>query len=282
MGYQHPRKTSKKHEYQKPLRERKKDKKRAQPIKHSPKCKHKVVAQEIAEITLRRLHTLGKQKFASTPYSDHFNRWLANVEEVLSEFELHPTITLDDQYIEERTETLTNIKRDLEERQKKEATLDQKIKNLAFQKSNLQLINTEFAARANALKAKRSQEIKRFNNQLEHLRKEQEKVIRLKTGFFRGISRKSREQKEVDIAQEITEVQKNLELALLDFKAQKNKLQNDFERKREPLLEEIKICQRDISGLDIDGSLEERWFSCQTLMDSLNILLQRNATLPAN
>lgn len=104
----------------------------------------------------------------------------------------------------------------------------------------------------------------------------------MKTGFFHGISKKSREQKELDIAQQIADKQRALELALLEFNAQKKKLQDDFERKREPVLKEIKTCQREVSELEMDGSLEMRWFACEALIDSLNMLLQRKAAIPSD
>jgi hypothetical protein len=49
-------------------------------------CKHisrKIVEEkqtaserEVSEVILKRLHTLGIQKFGSSPFSDHFDRWL--------------------------------------------------------------------------------------------------------------------------------------------------------------------------------------------------------------
>jgi len=282
MGYPPRIKTPKGREFRKPLRERKKERKRSLPHRQLPQQKPLTSEQEVTEATLKRLHTLGNQKFASTPFSDHYDRWLTNVEAVLAEFEAHPNITPDDQYIEERTDTLANIKIQLEERRQKEATIDQKIKTLTYHKSNLQQINTQYATLAGAIKTKQNHEIKRINRQIENLKREQEKVIRMKTGFFHGISKKSREQKELDIAQQIADKQRALELALLEFNAQKKKLQDDFERKREPVLKEIKACQREVSELETDGSLEMRWFACEALIDSINTLLQRKAARPTD
>ena len=42
----------------------------------------------------------------------------------------------------------------------------------------------------------------------------------MKTGFFQGISRKDREQKEIAIADELSDMQRELELVMLDFNAQ--------------------------------------------------------------
>jgi hypothetical protein len=42
------------------------------------------------EKTLGKLHGLGSQKFAVSPFSQYFDDWLLNVREVLSEFESTP------------------------------------------------------------------------------------------------------------------------------------------------------------------------------------------------
>ena len=109
MGYQ-PRIKSRRgeiHEYRKPLREKGKYRKRihrrlGRPVQEE---KHTATEREISEETLKRLHTLGSQKFGSSPFTEHFNRWLTNVAAVLGEFESHPNISVDDQF---RKGALTN------------------------------------------------------------------------------------------------------------------------------------------------------------------------------
>src|SRR5512137_400707 len=110
MGYQ-PRKTSPKgaiHGYKKPLREKRKDRKRIRRgIGRSVlEKKHIVSEREISEVTLKRLHTLGIQKFGSSPFNQHFDRWLMNITTVLGEFESHPNIKVDDEFVKERSKIL--------------------------------------------------------------------------------------------------------------------------------------------------------------------------------
>jgi hypothetical protein len=64
---------------------------------------------------------------------------------------------------------------------------------------------------------------------------------------------------------------------MLDFGAQKKQLQDTFEEKRQPVLEQVKAFQKKIGDLESDGSLEERWFACEALIDSVNSFLQRKA-----
>jgi DNA mismatch repair ATPase MutS len=285
MGYQ-PRKTSPKgaiHGYKKPLREKRKDRKRIRRgIGRSIlEEKHIVSEREISEVTLKRLHTLGIQKFGSSPFNQHFDRWLMNVTTVLGEFESHPNIKVDDEFVRERSQTLSTITHQLEKISRKEATLDQELKNQSDWRNRLKQINKEYSTLAGVIRGQRNREIRRLNGIISHLKKDQDSVIRMKTGFFHGVSRKEREKKEMVITQELNNRQIELELVMLDFNAKQKELQSEIYRKKEPVMEQIKKFHKIIQSLEMDASLEERWFACETLIDALNTFLQRKATQPS-
>jgi hypothetical protein len=279
MGYQ-PRIKSRRdgmHEYRKPLRERRKEKKRSRHSGLIIEERHIVTEKEISEGTLKRLHTLGSQKFASSPFSEHYQRWLANVEAVLAEFQSHPSIGVDEQFVRECQEALTTIKRQLEQTRHREASVEQDLKNLAFCKKQLEQIRTEYATSANTISGTKKREIKQLNTAIEKLKKEQERIIQIKTGFFHGISKKAREQKEIAIADQLSSKQTELELAMLDLSAKRKELRDQFDKKTEPVHEQIKKFQKTLRNMETDGSLEERWFACEALIDAVNGFLQRKA-----
>jgi len=242
--------------------------------------KNILTEREISEVTLRRLHTLGSQKFGSSPYSLHFKRWLANIEAVLAEFESQLNIGEDDQFVKECNEILTIIRQQLENRRRREATIDQEIKYLTECRSQLQQIGVEYITAEKTRRNQKNRQIKRLNNEISHLKREQDKVIQIKTGFFRGISKKEREQKELGIIQELNAKQIELELLILNFNSEQKRLQEDYEAKREPMPEQIKRFRKMVRDLETDGSLEERWFVCQALIDSVNTFLQRRTAKP--
>jgi len=276
MGY-HPR--IKSHRGEKPFREKNKNKKRSHSHFGRPteENKHTTTKKEMSEGTLKRLHMLGNQKFGSSPFSQHFERWLTSVEAVLDEFESHPNIGADEQYLKERSQSLAIIKLQLEDRHKKEALLEQEIKNLSYCRSRIQQINIEYVTANIAIRNRKNREIKRLNSTINHLKIEQEKVIQMKTGFFQGFSRKNREQREIAIIEELSDKQRELELATLDLKIEQKNLLDEYEKKREPMLEQIKIFQKKTKEIETDDSLEERWFACEALIDAVNTFLQRKA-----
>ena len=284
MGYQ-PRIKSPKgaiHGYKKPLREKRKDRKHlhrrlGRPIRDE---KHTATEREVSEVTLKRLHILGIQKFGSSPFCEHFDRWLTNITAVLSEFESYPNIGIDDQFVRERSQTLASVKLQLENRRRREASLDQELRNLSVSRSRFEQINIEYVSKVTALRGRKNSEVKHLNSTIDRLKREQERIIRMKTGFFQGISRKDREQREIAIADELSDMQRELELVMLDFNAQEKNLHSEYERKREPVLEQLTIFQKRVEDLEEDGSLEDRWFACEALIDAVNAFLQRKATQP--
>jgi hypothetical protein len=279
MGYQSRTRSNKKgiREYRKAFREKSKTNKRSN--KHATKQdweeKTTPSQQQIFEITLKRLHTLGNQKFGSSPFSEHFERWLLTVETVLDEFEAQPDINIDDQFTKERNQILTTIKMQLENHQQRENTIERQINSLSGAKKRLQQTNNEYLTKSLTLKNQKTITLKRLNNELEILKKEQDQIIKLKAGIFRGISKKEREQKETLAVQKHLDKQQEFEVTVLNFKEKQKQLKEEFEGKRDPLLEDVKNLQKCIKDIDEDSSLEERWLTCETLRDTINNFFQR-------
>jgi hypothetical protein len=284
MVYQ-PRKKSARdtgYGYGRVLREKSKDKKRLRKRlgRQFEEEKHILTEQEAAEITLKRLHTLGSQKFGASPFSEYFNRWLANVEAVLDEFKSHSSIGSDEQFMHECSETLSTIKRQLENRKRSEELVNEETEELEKYNAQLQKIKLEYEAKMLAVKVRKRKEIKRLSSVIDQLKKEQDTVIRMKTGFFHLTSKKKREQKETEVMQKLNDRQTELELIMLDFSAEQNELRDDYDIKKEPVLKIIKNLQKTVGYMETDSSLEERWFACEALIDAMNSFLQRKAAQP--
>jgi DNA repair exonuclease SbcCD ATPase subunit len=218
---------------------------------------------------------LGKQKFGSSPFSEHFDRWLTNVTIVLDEFESHPNIQVDEQFGFERTQALSTIKNQLENRRQKEGTLEKELKALSDCKNRLKEFNSEYLAKAKFIKTQKNRETKQFYTAIEQLKEEQDTIIKMKTGFFRGISQKEREQKEAEIIQQISHKQNQFETLMLDYNLQQKDLRADYENKRAPVVWQIKCLKENVANLEADGSLEERWLACDALADSVSTFMLR-------
>jgi hypothetical protein len=243
--------------------------------------KQAATLKEVSDKTLKRLHILGNQRFGSSPFREHFNRWLANLTDVLSEFESNPNVSVDDQFAKERSQIISVVVSELEERRREEISLEDAVRNLSSSKNLLEEINEEYAAKASEIGRRKSSEIKRQYKIINSLRKELDDTVRMKTGIFRGISKKDREQKEAEVIQKLNIRQKELELAMMNFKEAQKTLRDEYGGKKQPISEQVKDCQKKTENLETDSSLEDRWFACEALIDAVNSLLQRKKLQPS-
>jgi hypothetical protein len=236
---------------------------------------HVATAEEVVDGTLKRLVNLGSQIFASSPYSEHFNRWIRNLKDVLSEFESNPTISSDDQFIKERSEILSNVELNLEERRRKEASLEESIQNLSDNKILLEQIEKEYVTTGREIQRRKNNEIKRLYGIIDNLRGELDTIVKMKTGIFRGMSKKIKAQKETEASQRLNTAQKELELTLLNFTAERERLRDEHEKRKQPIVENIRHQQKHIENLEVDASLEDRKTACDALVNAINALFQR-------
>jgi chromosome segregation ATPase len=236
---------------------------------------HVPASEEVVEKTLGRLRRLGSQIFVLSPFNQYFNDWLVNLRDVLSDFELSSAISGDNQFTKECSQILSNVERELEERRRKEAAHDEAIKSLSDNRSLLERIDEEYATKTGEIEGRKNSEIKRVSRNVQGLKEELDRLAQMKTGIFRSISRKDRATKEAEATQRLNSAQSELELAVQNFTAQQEKLRNEYEKRKQPVIEQIRNLQKEIENLEIDGSLEARRTACEALVNAVNALLQR-------
>jgi DNA repair exonuclease SbcCD ATPase subunit len=237
-------------------------------------------AEEVVDKTLKRLQTLGNQKFASSPYSEHFSRWQADVAYVLSEFESSPNISVDEQFMKERSETLASVERKLEERRREEIALEEAVKKLSECKILLEHIQEEYIIKVGEIERQKNGEINRLNSKIDDIKGELDDIARLKAGLFRSVSKKAKAQKEAEATERLNTAQRELDLAAKDFTAEQERLRDEYERKKQSVIEQIQQHQKAIEQLEDDSSLEDRRVACEALVSAVNALLQRKTPQP--
>ena len=236
---------------------------------------HVPTSEEVAEKTLGRLRSLGNQTFALSPFSEYFDDWLVNLKDVLIDLESSPTISVDDQFVKERSQILSNVELELEERRRKESAHEGAITGLADNKSLLERIDEEYATKTREIEERKNSETKRLSKNVQGLKEELDRIAQMKAGIFRSVSKKARSQKEVEATQRLNAAQSELELIVQNFAAEQEKLRNEFEKRKKPVIEQIGNLQKEIENIEIDGSLEVRQAACEALVNAVNALLQR-------
>jgi hypothetical protein len=236
--------------------------------------------EEVGDRTLNRLRSLGDQRFAVSPFNEYFSRWLSNLRDVLSEFESSPTVSVDDQFVKERSQILSNVDSELEQRRREEVSREEAVKSLSNNRLFLERIDEEYTARMKEIEGRKSTEIKRLSGNVDGLREELDRVARMRAGIFSAISKKGRAQKEAEATQRLSSAQRELALAIQHFTAEQEGLRDKYEREKQPVIEQIRDQQKEAEKQEVDGSLETRRAACSALLNAVNALLQRKRPLP--
>ena len=240
--------------------------------------KHVSTSEEIAEKTLSRLRSLGSQTFAFSPFSEYFDDWLVNLRDVLIDFESSPTISADDQFVKERSQILSNVERELAERRHKEAAHEGAIISFTDDRSLLERIDEEYSTKTRETEERKNGETKRLSKNVQGLKEELDRIVQMKAGIFRSVSKKAKAQKEAEATQRLNAAQSELELAVQNFAAEQERLRNEYEKRKQPVIEQIGKLQKEVEDIEIDSSLEARRAACESLVNAVNALLQRKTS----
>ena len=232
-------------------------------------------SEEIVDRTLKSLRNLGNQVFALSPFSEHFGRWLVDLRVVLSEFESTPVLSVDDQFLKERSEILSNVELELEKRRSEEASCDAAIKSLSANRILVERIEEECNAKTRNVERKKEVEVKRLSSKVEDIREELDRIARMKTGIFRGVSKKAKAKKETEATERLNLAQKEVDSAEQGFAAEQERLQAEYEKRKQPLVEQVRVEEKEVENQDVDGSLETRQAACKALVNAVNALVER-------
>jgi len=240
---------------------------------------HVPTSEEVVDRTLKRLRNLGNQVFALSPFSEHFSRWLVDLRVVLSEFESSPTVSVDDQFLKERSQILSNVELELEKRRSEEASCDEAVKSLSDNRILLERIEGEYTARTRDAEGQKEFEIKRLSSNVDGLREELDRIARMKTGIFRAVSKKAKARKETEASQRLNLAQEELASAVRNFAAEQEGLRDEYEKKKQPVIDQIRVEEKEVENQDVDGSLETRKAACEVLINAVNALVERKSPL---
>jgi hypothetical protein len=198
---------------------------------------------------------------------------------ILSEFESSPGITADDQFVKERSQILSDIELDLEKRRNKEAHSGEAIKSLSDNRILLERIEKDYATATKEIEGRKHTEIKRLSGSVEGVKQELDRIVRMKTGIFRAISKNAKVQKETEAKLRLNTAQDELALAVQHFTAEQEKLRDGYERRRQAVLERIQDNEREVESQEVDGSSEARRAACEALISTVNSFLERKGLL---
>ena len=284
MGYQPraraPRGFSRRPEKAKP--KTKTEKRTASGI-YSLNEEHIPTRDELVDRTLNSLHHLGSQRFAVAPFYEHFDRWLLSLRTVMSEFESSQVTSVDDQFARECSQALANIQQTLGDRRIKEMTREETLRKISHsileRKTALAQIEREYSTKAKELTRQRENTIRPVAGRLASLREELDRVIRMRSGFLRGISKKAKAQKTEEATSRLDTTKKELAKIEQSFVTEQEKLKDEYKKRKQQILAEIARHQKKIESIEVepqaDDAIDLRRTACDALIGAVNALLRR-------
>ena len=279
MAYQSrsgsPRNSGRGHGIQRHEKAKTKERRRRDAASHGSQEDNATTSEEIVNRTLNALHNLGNQKFALPPYSEHLNRWLANLRQVLSDFESSSDIAVDEQFENERSQILSNIKLDPQKSRLKEATSMEGIERLSNSKILLGEIEENYVVEKRKIEERKKAATERLSGNIDEIKREQSRIAQMKTGFFRAISNKTKTQKEAEALARLTAAQKELASVIQRFAVEQEKMHEEYDKKKQAAIDQIQNNEKEVQSQEIDDSLETRRVASEALINAINAFLQR-------
>jgi len=231
-------------------------------------------SEEAVEKTLGRLNSLGGQIFAFSPFSKYFDDWLLSLKSVLSEFESNPAVNVDEEFVKKRSKIIANVERKLSERRREEAVLEKATRRLVKQNNLLVQSDTEYAFATQKLASKRNREIKRLTRKVHDFEEELDETSQMKTGI-NPFAKRAKSNKMAELTLKLDAAKSEVESVVKAFEVEQEKLHDEYEKKKQTIIEQVQNLEKKVEGLDTDGSVEDRRVACEELVNAVNALLQR-------
>jgi hypothetical protein len=262
----------------KSTREKKsKAKKQKQAAKQFQEETPEVSAKEITERTLASVNRLGNQIFALSPFSQYFDDWLINLRQTISEYESSPVIKIDEQFEKERDQAFADVEAALAENRLAESTLTQEAKALEENNHRIADVDKESAEQTRELSNKRNAELQQLSNNVRELEETLSAQQDVKIGFFKFKEKREAAEKIAQTKKDLTAAKNKLEITIQSFKAEQDKLHDNYEKKKQELFDISDRLHKQLEKLETDTSTQARQSACNALAQAINALTQRTA-----
>jgi hypothetical protein len=252
-----------------------KEKKQRSGAKYLQEEAPQVSAAEISEKTLNGLNNLGNQIFALSPFSQYFDDWLVNVRQVIFEFESNPKITIDEQFVKERTQIFLDIEAALAENRLQESNLTDEAKELAENNHQIVEADKQYAEETRERNNKRNAEVQQLSTRIRELEDQLTREQESKISFYKFNAKKKATQQIAQTTHHLNAAKNELEVTLQTFTAEQEKLHDNYEKRKQELNENSDRLHNELEKLEIDTSTIARQTACNALIGTINALLKR-------
>jgi hypothetical protein len=241
----------------------------------SPKERNLNNVKELAEKTLNASNQLGNQVFATPPFSQSYDKWLADMRQIVSDFEFSSSVTVDEQFLRDRSQILLAVENALAQKRAEESKVATVAKALADNNHLLAETDKEYAQKESELTSKRASETERLSSRIRLL--EREVQSQEEDSNKRKILKKKTDDKIPQTRLDLKSARNDLEALQQRCTSEENKLHEECEKKKADIMTLVESLRRELDMLETDTSIEARRAASNALADAVNALLQRSS-----
>jgi hypothetical protein len=136
-------------------------------------------------------------------------------------------------------------------------------------------MDAEYAKATRELAFRRNSEIQLLTRKVHDLEEELDRVGQMKTSIFRPFLKKAKAQREAEATRKLNSAKSELESVVHSFSVEQEKLHDEYEKRKQVVIEKVRSLEKEVEKLETDNSLEIRRAACETLVNAVNALLQR-------
>jgi len=236
---------------------------------------------QLRSATLNSLEHLGNQHFALPPYSEHFQRWLKDITNLLSDFETQLPEDIDQQYKESVEKTMFTLQTALKQRAETENDASDKQgeaqRRLAAYESELLKLDHDYRARINELRKSYEQSFTTIKHDIDTIDRERLRILHAKPNLLQKLFRRSNgnlEEKTNTLRSRKETLDHRKEALKQDL--EKNRL--DFEDRRKRLAERLDSARAELDeskDVTLDDALDIRKTACEEFRRAVTEVVDR-------
>ena len=240
--------------------------------------------QEVSARVMNALDHLGGQRFGMPPFSEHFRRWMVDIESVLNDFRSSLPNVVDETLDTSIGEFVLNIRNELNSRINSEEDLSAKIgellKQLTDNERELAELDSEQRSKVHEAKKATEKSMKKIRGEIDALDEQRLKLLRQKPKFLERIFGGTKTKVESS-SRSLHSKQNDLVSREKNLKQRLDALRSDYDSKRKPLAAhqtELRDQLAELRSTTIDDALEVRRVACEKIRDAISAALSQRAT----
>lgn len=246
-------------------------------------AKEAVDCAQVLSNVLNALDHLGNQRFMLPPFSDHYERWLKDLQSLLNDFETQLPQVVDTSLRDEIAKNMNEIQENLADRIKAESTQSVELtklqQQLARYDSELSQLEHTHRTQTQNLRRQYEKNSQKIRDEIARLDRRRTQILRRNANIFRRLFRKS--------DNSIAETGIALDSRRAQLKDGEQNLQNDLRKRdeeytanRQRLIVEIDGLRRKIRDPAnvSDDALDVRRQTCERIHAAITVASQRTQT----